>query len=94
MRATIVTQELLANRYSTHQQLGYPKQNWIEFCEEFLCRANYEISLYEAKQSNKRKYIILRKNSKKFRVHFTSHSPMALAAIAAALAFFGELGTR
>lgn len=71
----VVTPEFLAERAKFAKSLGFPKQQWVLFCEALLNRG-YTMTLYEAKQTVS-KYITVRRDNKKFKVRFSDHKPIA-----------------
>lgn len=69
-----VTKEFLQHREKYAVFLGYKKQKWVEFCEEFLSRG-YNIELYEA-QRTVSKYVSVIRGDKRFKVRFSNHKPI------------------
>lgn len=72
-RNLIITKEFLEFRAERSISAGYSKQKWVEFCEKLL-EYNYELSLYEAKETVS-KYVTVRKHNKEFLVRFSNHKP-------------------
>lgn len=72
----LLTQSYLEDRAYNAEVAGYPKAKWIEFCE-ILLKENYELTLYEAKETYSKYITVMNKtHTKKFKVRFSDHVPI------------------
>jgi hypothetical protein len=65
---------------------GFKKQKWVEFCETLMTRG-FELELYEARRTVS-KYILVKRESKTFRVRFSNHKPISERELAGDCDFF------
>lgn len=83
-----ITADFLSKRAEMCKRAGYPKQKWIEFCENLISQG-YTLSLYEARMTVS-KYVTVRKtdSEKTFKVRFSNHRPNSLKEIEKDCDFF------